>query len=67
MLDIRTCRNVLIVGYGVSGKSAYEFLKSNGLSVTVYDDGDGSIPDKVSKLSNDVDLVVKSPSVPFME
>ncbi|MBQ9335565.1 MAG: UDP-N-acetylmuramoyl-L-alanine--D-glutamate ligase [Alphaproteobacteria bacterium] len=67
VLDIRTCRNVLIVGYGVSGKSAYEFLKSNGLHVTVYDDGDGNIPDKVSELSNDIDLVVKSPSVPFMD
>ena len=67
MLNLDSCRNVLIVGYGVSGKSAYEFLKKRGLEVFVYDDRDEDIPDRVVDVRcQNFDAVIKSPSIPFM-
>ena len=67
MLNLDSCRNVLVVGYGVSGKSAYEFLKKRGLNVSVYDDRDEEIPDRVADAQcRDFDVVIKSPSIPFM-
>lgn len=67
MLNLDSCRNVLIVGYGVSGKSAYEFLKKRGLEVFVYDDRDEDIPDRVVDVRcQNFDVVIKSPAIPFM-
>lgn len=68
MIDIDSCQNVLIVGYGISGKSTYEFLKKKGFNVLVYDDHNTQIPDKIEKVIwNNIDLVIKSPAIPFME
>ncbi len=67
MLNLDSCRNVLVVGYGVSGKSVYEFLKKRGVNVSVYDDRDGNIPDRVMDVQcKHFDVVIKSPSIPFM-
>ncbi|MDR0695759.1 MAG: UDP-N-acetylmuramoyl-L-alanine--D-glutamate ligase [Holosporales bacterium] len=68
MIDIGTCKNVLIMGYGISGKSAYEFLKRQGANLCVFDDAtDLELKDRVHNVDwGSVDLVVKSPSVPFM-
>ena len=67
MLSLDSFRNVLIVGYGVSGKSVYEFLKKRGVNVSVYDDKAGDIPDRIIDVHcKDFDVVIKSPSIPFM-
>ncbi len=48
----------LVLGYGVSGKSASHLLKKQGYEVFVYDDNFSvNVP-------LDVDLVVKSPGIP---
>ena len=68
MIDIDSCRNILVIGYGISGKSTYNFLKKKGFNVSVYDDISIEIPDKVENVVwNEVDLVIKSPAIPFME
>ena len=67
MLDINSCRNILIAGYGISGKSIYRFLKEKGFGVLIYDDKALEIPDRITDINwNEIDLVVKSPAVPFM-
>jgi UDP-N-acetylmuramoylalanine--D-glutamate ligase len=57
-------KNILIIGYGKSGKSAYNFLKNNGHHVVVLDDFKTEIPDKMvgDDISN-IDVIVKSPSI----
>ncbi len=68
MIDIDSCRNILVIGYGISGKSTYNFLKKKGFNVSVYDDVRIEIPDKIENVVwNEVDLVIKSPAIPFME
>ncbi len=61
-------KNFLIVGYGTSGKSAFNFLKSLGHNVYVYDD---NIPNTRNVVDNInwgvVDYVIKSPGIGFME
>ena len=68
MLDINSFHNILVVGYGVSGKSVHEFLKNKGFRVFVYDDKDEKAPDKISDINwSEIDLVIKSPAIPFMD
>lgn len=68
MIDIDSCNGILIVGYGISGKSVYNFLKSKGLHVKVFDDLEQSVPDKFDPNTDwpSVDLVIKSPSIHSM-
>ena len=60
--------NVLLVGYGVSGVSLFNFLKSKGNNIFVYDDYKGDeIPNKITNINwNNIDYVVKSPSIHIM-
>ncbi|MDR2666762.1 MAG: UDP-N-acetylmuramoyl-L-alanine--D-glutamate ligase, partial [Holosporales bacterium] len=67
MFKIDSCKGVLIVGYGISGKSAYKFLTQKGLKVFVLDDFDHDVPNKFNDTLKDIDLVVKSPAIPIME
>lgn len=67
-IDISSQKNILLVGYGISGKSTYNFLKTQGHNVFVYDDSNNEIPDKVLNIDwKTIDFVVKSPAIPFME
>jgi UDP-N-acetylmuramoylalanine--D-glutamate ligase len=60
-------KNILIIGYGATGKSVYSFLKNNGHNVSVYDDFKANIPQRLkSNRLSDIDLAVKSPSIPCM-
>ncbi len=56
---------ILIVGYGVSGQSAYKYLVSNGYRVYVYDNEKTNAPNYCDDISV-IDVVVKSPSVKTM-
>ena len=60
--------NILLVGYGISGVSVFNFLKSKGNNVLVYDDyKNDDIPNKVNNIDwNNIDYVVKSPSIHIM-
>ena len=60
--------NILLVGYGVSGVSVFNFLKSRGNNVFVYDDyKSDAIPNKITSVNwNIIDYVVKSPSIHIM-
>jgi UDP-N-acetylmuramoylalanine--D-glutamate ligase len=59
---LSSSKNVLVIGYGISGKAASSFLKSKGHNVSVFDDKTlTEIPDVRA-----FDVVVKSPSVPVM-
>ena len=60
--------NILLVGYGISGISVFDFLKSKGNNVFVYDDYKSEeIPNKVTNIDwNNIDYVVKSPSIHIM-
>ncbi len=60
--------NILLVGYGMSGVSVFNFLQSKGNNVLVYDDyKNEEIPNKVNTIDwNDIDYVVKSPSIHIM-
>ena len=60
--------NILLVGYGISGISVFDFLKSKGNNVLVYDDYKSEeIPNKVTSIDwNNIDYVVKSPSIHIM-
>ncbi len=67
--DLRVKKsNVLVIGYGVTGKSVAQFLLSKGHNVFVYDDDKATdIPNRVITPNWDnIDLVVKSPSVHIM-
>ncbi|MDR0942030.1 MAG: UDP-N-acetylmuramoyl-L-alanine--D-glutamate ligase [Holosporales bacterium] len=68
-IDNASHKNILIIGYGISGKSAYGFLKKKGHNVYVFDDANlGEIPDKITVVDwEKIDFVVKSPSVPILE
>ena len=51
----------------MSGKSIYDFLITKGCNVSVFDDTNANIPNKVISVNwKNIDLVVKSPSIPFM-
>ena len=60
--------NILLVGYGISGISVFNFLESKGNNVLVYDDyKNEEIPNKVTNIDwNNIDYVVKSPSIHIM-
>lgn len=60
--------NILLIGYGISGISVFDFLKSKGNNVFVYDDyKNDEIPNKVTNIDwNNIDYVVKSPSIHIM-
>jgi UDP-N-acetylmuramoylalanine--D-glutamate ligase len=59
--------NILILGYGISGRSAYRFLKDSGHNVRVFDDFEANVPDGVTEVDWVMtDLVIKSPSIPMM-
>ncbi len=68
MLDINTQKNILIVGFGMSGKSAYDFLNSKGHNVLVYDDSKSvDIATEFNKIEwEKIDIIVKSPAIPIM-
>ncbi len=67
MIDISGKCNVLVLGYGVSGKSIYKFLKEKGHDVFVFEDSDADVPDRITDIDwNNIDFLVKSPSIPFM-
>ncbi|MDR0630532.1 MAG: UDP-N-acetylmuramoyl-L-alanine--D-glutamate ligase [Holosporales bacterium] len=58
---------ILLIGYGISGKSIYKFLKAKGYQISVFDDFTLDIPDKITKIDWDlIDIIIKSPSIPFM-
>lgn len=61
--------NILLVGYGISGISVFDFLKSKGNNILVYDDYKSEeIPNKVTNIDwNNIDYVVKSPSIHIMQ
>ena len=64
-----TPANILVVGYGISGKSVTAFLELKGHNVCVYDDDKTlNIPNRVSDDIDwsQIDLVIKSPSVHIM-
>jgi UDP-N-acetylmuramoylalanine--D-glutamate ligase len=67
-LNFNEHKTVLVVGYGVSGISAYKFLSSRGHSVFAIDDADSTdAPNTMTDIKwDDIDIVVKSPSVPIM-
>lgn len=67
--NLRTKKlSVLVVGYGVTGKSVTQFLLSKGHNVFVFDDDKNAvIPNRVTAPNWDnVDIIVKSPSVHVM-
>ena len=68
MIDIASLRKILIVGYGVSGQSVYKFLKDKGFQLFVYDDKALGAPDQITEIDweQQIDLVIKSPAIPFM-
>ncbi len=62
--------NVLVVGYGVTGKSVAEFLNNNESKVYIYDDRKEVIDELPGKFlpydsSIKIDLAVKSPGVSY--
>jgi UDP-N-acetylmuramoylalanine--D-glutamate ligase len=60
-------KNILIVGYGTTGKSVYHFLRAKGHSVSAYDDFKKGVPNRINlKRLSEVNLAIKSPSIPFM-
>ena len=68
MIDIDSCKGILVVGYGISGKSVYNFLKTKNLNLKVFDDLNQDILDRFDP-NNDwdkIDLVIKSPSIHSM-
>jgi UDP-N-acetylmuramoylalanine--D-glutamate ligase len=67
MIKIDSCRNILIVGYGISGVSAYKFLVQRGFRVAVFDDFTCDIPNKFTNNWKEIDLVIKSPAIHSME
>ncbi|MBQ8651155.1 MAG: UDP-N-acetylmuramoyl-L-alanine--D-glutamate ligase [Alphaproteobacteria bacterium] len=68
MIDLSSPKNIVIIGYGISGKSAYKFLTSKSHQVFVIDDDNYvEVAIKLSDVDwSNIDLVVKSPAVPFM-
>lgn len=69
MISLSDKKRCLVLGYGVSGRSTYNFLKAKGHDVFVYDDND--LLDNEIKNSKDIDLkeidiVIQSPGIPFM-
>lgn len=67
MIDIDSYKCILIVGYGISGKSVYNFLKSKNLNLKVFDDLNKNIPDKFDSNNwGKIDLVIKNPSIHSM-
>jgi UDP-N-acetylmuramoylalanine--D-glutamate ligase len=66
--DFNERKTVLIVGYGISGVSAYKFLSSRGHNVLAVDDSNPTdAPNTMSDIRwDDINIVVKSPSVPIM-
>jgi UDP-N-acetylmuramoylalanine--D-glutamate ligase len=68
-VDFHSKRTVLVVGYGISGKSVYNFMVKLGHRVFAVDDNDtAGAPDKLHEIIwDDIDVVVKSPSVPIMQ
>ena len=64
MKNIEKFNQILIVGYGVSGKSVFNFLTKRGFCVSVYDDQISSINNKVL---DGIELIIKSPSIPIMK
>jgi len=67
MIDIGNKLNIIVLGYGVSGKSIHKFLKEKGHNVLVFEDSNEDIPDRVTNIDwENTDLIVKSPSIPIM-
>jgi UDP-N-acetylmuramoylalanine--D-glutamate ligase len=59
--------SILILGYGISGKSVYRFLRERGHNVCVFDDFEANVPDRVTEVSwPNIDVVIKSPSIRIM-
>lgn len=68
MVNIDSCKNILVVGYGLSGRSVYNFLRNKGFNVYTYDDKQLDSPNRITNINwDEIDLVVKSPAVPFMD
>ena len=68
-INISNIKNILVIGYGVTGKSVYNFLKKlKGHNVVVYDDSkQQNIPNCVTDIDwNNIDLVIKSPAIHIM-
>lgn len=59
-------QNALIIGYGVSGKSAAAFLSKRGFHVTAVDKkpSDSVLSDTLDLSLNEISLVILSPGVP---
>ena len=68
MINIGENSNLVVLGYGVSGKSIHRFLKEKGHNVSVFDDKAHNIPDEIKDIDwETVDIIVKSPSIPCIE
>lgn len=68
VLDIARVCKFLVVGYGISGISTAKFLKKKGHEVIIYDDAIESTHKLIDELNfNEIDAIVKSPGIPFME
>jgi UDP-N-acetylmuramoylalanine--D-glutamate ligase len=66
--DFSAPKTILVVGYGVSGKSAYNFLQDRGHRALAIDDSSAvGAPHTMRDAEwKNIDFVVKSPSVPIM-
>ena len=67
---MKSLKNVLIAGYGKSGKSVERYLKDNKIKYKIYDekiniDGGNYILDICGKEITQFDLIVLSPAIPI--
>lgn len=57
-------KNVLIFGFGISGRSAFKFLSKQCRNVFVFDEANVDVPNKFSDTDYAaLDVIVKSPSI----
>lgn len=65
---LKNKKNILVVGYGISGKSVTSFLISKGHNVYVYDDNnDVNVVNRITVIDwDEIDFIIKSPSIHIM-
>ena len=70
-INLVSIQNVLLVGYGISGKSTFDFLTKQGHRIYVYDDDiNKTVPNRIVSIDdinwNIINIVIKSPSIHIM-